>query len=217
MFNRPKIYYPKSKVLNNLYTSGKEWMFEDGIEYIGFYHKYLDGNVASEAIYDKAKSKKLIKYISSTLQPDNIVYNKLKNITVKLVKAPVNSVILPVLEDYQAGFFKRHFIYRRNYSSLLNDFFEVDEEQYKSWQTPDEGIDEKLYNGFTIDWKLTGPRHDVVVDGQIKEFGVYDTNRRLAFLYNKMYPNTSKILTDYIEFSIYSKLTSKEIQKQFGA
>jgi len=213
---RARIYYPKSKIITNLYTLGKEWMLEDGTEYIGYYHKYLDGKVLTEAVYSKTKSKKLITYIDSTTQPLNLIYNKLKNITSVSAPSPVNVYSVPTLDDYSNGFFTRYFIYRRNFVSIFQDFFEVNEPQYKSWKKPKSGINEILYNAFSIEWKLTGPERDIIINGQIKEFGVYDTNRRLAFFYDNTYPHTSKILTDYTEFSIYSSLTSEEIRKQFG-
>lgn len=216
MIKRPKIYYPKSKIITNLYTSGKEWMLADTFEeYKGFYHKYLDGIVLSEAIYGP-KSKKLIPYIDPVLQPNTALYDSLKEITSKQVTTPFNVFNRPTLKDYGKGSFTRYFIYRRNFSDIFNDFFEVNETQYKSWKKPKFGIDEKLYNAFTIQWRLTGPYHDNVIDGHTKEFGVYDTNRRLAFLNDKVFPGTSKVLTDYIEHSVYSNLTPENIRKQFG-
>ena len=74
---RNKIYYPKSHIVENLYTSGKEWMTEKGEEYIGYYHKYIDGKVASGAVFSKTQSVKLIKYINHVIQPDNALYNSL--------------------------------------------------------------------------------------------------------------------------------------------
>lgn len=214
--NRNKLYYPKTKITTNLYTPGKEWMLKDTLEeYIGFYHKYLDGLVLTEAVYG-AKSKKLIPYVDPVIQPRTPAYDKLKGIGTKTVVTPRLSYNVPTVDDYGKGFFKRYFIYRRNYKNYL-DFFEVDIEQWKSWKSNEpSSIDKNLYNSFTIDWKLTGPLRDIIVDGQVKTFGVYDTNRRLVFLNDKLCSFTSKILTDYIEFSVHSLLTPENIRKQFG-
>lgn len=216
MFKRPKIYYPKSKIINNLYTKGKEWMFEDGTEYIGFYHKYLDGLVLTEAVYSSIRSKKIIPYSEIAKLKSNLSYNKSNPASATTYISPINVYTLPTLDDYSTGFFKRYFIYRRNLKNIFYDFFEVNETQYKSWKTPNTGINEKLYNAFIIEWKLSGPLRDIVVDGQIKEFGVYDTNRRLVYLNERQFPMISKILTDYTEYSIYHLLTPEKIQKQFG-
>ena len=216
MVKRNKLYFPKSKIITNLYTPGKEWMLKDtGEEYIGFYHKYTDGLTLTEAVYG-TKSKKLVPYVDKTIQPLTPIYDKLKDKRTKTVITPRLSYNIPAIEDYGKGFFKRYFIYRKNYNDYL-DFFEVDIEQWKSWKSDKPNtIDNNLYNSFIIDWKLTGPVHDIVIDGQIKTFGVYDTNRRLVFLNDKLCSLTSKILTDYTEFTVHSLLTPENIRKQFG-
>lgn len=215
-YKRGKLYYPKSKVITNLYTPGKEWMFKKTLqEYVGFYHRYLDGLVLSEAVYG-TKSERLIPYVDPIIQPRTPEYDRLIARPTVTIVTPRLAYNVPTVDDYNKGFYKRYFIYRRNYNDYL-DFFEVDIEQWKSWKS--EGtrtIDSNLYNAFTIDWKLTGPLRDIVVDGQIKTFGVYDTNRRLVFLSDKLCSFTSKLLTDYIEFSVHSLLTPENIRKQFG-
>ena len=72
-----KLYYPKSHIVTNLYTIGKELMLVDGTEYVGFYHRYIDNTVATGAVPHKSNSKKLIRYINQILQPNSLVYNTL--------------------------------------------------------------------------------------------------------------------------------------------
>lgn len=215
MYKRPSVYYPEIKITNNLYTIGKEWMLENGTEYIGFYHKYSNGTVLTEPYYHKILSNLLIPYKDPASLPVNI-YNKLKKIQPSPSVSPINFKVLPTTDDYSTGTFKRYFIYRKNYSDLNRDVCEVDEEQYKLWEKPNIGINEILYDGFTIDWKLTGPLYDVVVRDFVKEAGVYNNNRRLIKEADRIFPGMSTIITDYLEFSIYSSLTPYDIKKQFG-
>lgn len=216
MYKRPKIYYPKTKIITNLYTPGKEWMFENGVEYIGYYHKYLDGLVLTEPQYNMVKSEKLIPYSELKRNSSHVTYTSITDLRVSFNTSPTTVYTLPTLDDYSKGFFKRYFIYRRNLKNIYKEFFEVDETQYKSWKTPRAGIDEILYDAFVINWKLTGPLHDIKENDQIKEFGVYDTNRRLVYLNERQFPMISKILTDYTEYSVYHLLTPEKIRKQFG-
>ena len=217
MYKRPKIYYPKARITTNLYTVGKEWMFENGKEYIGYYHKYTDGLVLSEPYYHSIQSERLIPYSEIRNQESNTTYINIKPNAVPVIHfAPVNVYSLPTKDDYSHGFFKRYFIYRKNLKDIYREFYEVNEVQYKSWKKPKTGIDEILYDAFVIDWKLTGPLHDKREGDQILEFGVYDTNRRLVYLNERQFPMISKILTDYIEYSVYHLLTPEEIRKQFG-
>lgn len=216
MYKRPQIYYPKSKIINNLYTKGKEWMLENGTEYIGYYHKYLNGLVLTEAFYSLTRSEKLIPYSTVGKQVPVVTYKELKEERTTTYIAPVNIYTLPTLKNYSEGSFKRYFIYRRNLVDIFKEFYEVNDIQYKSWKTPFTGINENLYNAFIIEWKLTGPLRDIKENDQIKEFGVYDTNRRLVLLNEQKFPQISRVLTDFTEFSIHSLLTPEKIRKQFG-
>ena len=57
---RLKTYYTESEITKNLYTTGKQWMFENFKEYIGSFHIYTTGEVYSEAEYNTTLSKRLI-------------------------------------------------------------------------------------------------------------------------------------------------------------
>ena len=208
-----KLYYPKSHVVTNLFTTGKEWMFENGTEFIGYYHKYIDGNVKSGAVFNNADSKKLIPYIDTVNQPENYIYNSIKK-PIRSVP-PVIKYTLPIIDNFKVGKVTRYFIKRRNYSTY-QDIFEIDKTQYQLWKSKSGGIDSALYNAIELDWKLTGPLRDVVEEGQISIPGVYDTNLRIVMLKDNVFTGLKNYLTDYIELSIYSKYISQDIKKQFG-
>jgi hypothetical protein len=204
---RKKLYYPKSHIITGLQTSGKEWMLEDGTEYVGYYHKYIDGTVLTLADYSPTQSKTLIPYIDKTTQPESRIYDTIAKDTSKY-KAPIYKYPIPTESDYKKGFYTRYIIQRRNY---LQEIIEIDSEQYSSLNTPDTGIDGNLYKGITLDWKLTGTKNDTST-----EKGVEDTNRRLVELKDFDMKGLKQYLTDYLEFTIYSKLVSQEIKSAFG-
>jgi hypothetical protein len=208
---RNKLYYPKSHILTNLHTSGKEWMLEDGTEFKGYYHRYIDGTVMTGAVYNETDSKTLIEYIDTITQPNNVVYDRLKSKTNYV--APHAVFPVPTLENYQAGKLTRYFIRRRN-SSNFADVFEIDKDQFLKWRKPKKGIDPDLYEVLELDWKLTGPRNDIKQDANTI-FGVEDTNKRIVQLKNKDFPGLKEYLTDYIELSIHSRFVSADIKKIF--
>ena len=210
---RNKIYYPKSHIVENLYTSGKEWMTEDGTEYIGYYHRYIDGKVASGAVYSKTQSVALIKYVDITAQPDNAVYNSLIKKPSPFT-SPKQIIPIPTEDDYEIGKFVRYFLRRRNYSAY-EDLIEVNQTQFKLWKQTSSGINQSLYSGMTLDWKLTGPLHDIQ-EGINTTYGVYDTNRRLVLLKDYEMPGLKNFLTDYIEFSVHSPYVDQRIKNLFG-
>lgn len=212
MATRNKLYYPKSHIVNNLFTSGKEWMYEDGTEYTGYYHRYIDGTRMSGAVYSRSESKKLIEFINVATQPDNAIYNTLKK---KIVyTTPTMYYPIPELEDYEAGKMPRYFLRRRNLSSY-EDIIEVNKAQFKLWKRPNGGINEKLYDGLQMDWKLTGPLNDITENLNIV-YGVRSTNFRMVQLKDQLFTGLRDFLTDYTELSIYSPYVDKKYLELFG-
>jgi hypothetical protein len=206
---RTKIYYPKAHITENLYTSGKEWMLESGEEYVGFYHRYIDGLILTGARYNEIESKKLIKYVDRIEQPDNYIYNQLKSFTT--FSSPKFVSNAPTLEEYSEGKFTRYFL-RASNSVSVTDIIEIDARQWKQWKQ--NGIDNKLYTVIELDWKLTGPKEDVIKENSIV-YGVYNTNKRIVELKSTSFVNIQNYLTDYLEYTIYSPFTSEKIKNNF--
>jgi hypothetical protein len=187
-------------------------MFEDGVEFKGFYHKYIDGTVLSGAVFNKADSKKLIPYIDKVKQPNNIEYDALKKRPITI--SPYYVFPIPTLDDYKVGKFTRYFIRRRNDVSPSN-IIEIDKDQFLSWKKANFGIDNRLYITTQVEWKLTGPRFDDRNSINIV-YGVEDTNRRIVELKDVEFPGMQNFLTNHIELTIYSDYVSPDIKKLFG-
>jgi hypothetical protein len=108
----------------------------------------------------------------------------------------------------------RYFLRRRNLSSY-EDIIEVDKAQFKLWKRPNSGINEKLYDGLQMDWKLTGPLDDVIENLNIS-YGVQSTNFRMVQLKDQQFTGLRDFLTDYTELSIYSPYIDKKYLELFG-
>jgi hypothetical protein len=175
----------------------------------------------SGAVYDKVESKTLNNYIDTVQQPEFIIYNQSLNngnqskSTRSYNTQPKFAYSAPIENDFITGTFKRYFIKRRNYTSLF-DIFEIDEEQFKLWRKVKTGIDETLYNAIEIDWKLTGPLHDIVDNDTIVTYGVSDTNERTIRSNSVMFIGLDKYITDFKEFTVYSPLCPVEFKQKFG-
>jgi hypothetical protein len=212
MGTRNKLYYPKSHIITGLHTAGKEWMLEDGTEYFGYYHTYIDGTVLTGATYSQTYSQTLIPYVNSVEQPTNYLYNSLVT-NKRTYTSPVYTFPIPTLDDYHSGVYTRYFVRRRNYSTYT-DIIEIDSKQFSTLNTPNTGIDGSLYLGISINWKLTGPLKDTK-EGYNIVYGVEDTNSRLVHLKDNDLKGLKYYLTDYTELTIYSPYVSKDIKKLF--
>lgn len=144
---RQKTYYDNSEITSNLYTTGSEWMFESGTEYIGLYHRYITGEVYTEATWNPQLSVKLIAYEDITTS--QYQYKKLNPVRVQY-DSPAAHVVNIRIEDINRGYITRYFIQRTNTSQCI----EIDETAYTKWQRRE--IDPYMYTAVSIAWYIAG-------------------------------------------------------------
>lgn len=214
---RKKIYYPDNQITKNLYTKGKEWSYlDDWQEYVGFYHKYSNGEVYTEKEWNPTRSRRLIAYKDKNA--DYLKYIDLKHYVIlpnkekAKLKGTTNEYMdytppvavrrTPTGDEIINGFMKREFIYKRNEPNRV--FFEINAKQANEYNKSGKGINQYIYALLTIDWKISGPEYDVYgVNNLIKVAGVFDTNKRIVLRNSKKFPILPKILNNYREFSKY--------------
>lgn len=183
---RKRIYYPEGAIQKGLYTNGGEWMFEDGTEYTGQYHKYLNTReVFTESYFIKDVSKKLIRYynLDVDFQKNTFEYNTLKEVVKDYtpeLTIPDPYFLQPSQEDYDNGFVERYF-YKRKGSTTIN---EISKKGFGNLNSP-------YYQKLKLKWKITGPLNDTT-----EETGIIDTNRRTILLYQNEFTGLERYLTD---------------------
>jgi len=197
MSKRLRAYYPDSMTEKGLYTNGREYITEDMIEYVGFYHKYTSGEVFTLYEYNSLLSKKLIPYAErhklETIEqsdPNNYVL-------------PSKTITYPSIEDYSdRKIWYRYFIRKVNDASW--GVREINEDQYESTNTDIAGtINGFLFKTIKLPWKLNGILNDITRNG-IRNPGIYETNLRTIEYYSKDFPGLENTLTNPLEFTKYS-------------
>jgi hypothetical protein len=185
--SRQRIYYPEGKIQKGLYTIGKQWMTEDGKEYIGGYHTYTTGEVFTQASYIKDVSKKLIPYKDVSQQSVKEVFDydalpKKSNLAEHFF--PTYSKATPIESDYLKGFVKRYYV-----RSMLNGI--IMETSIRDYSK----VRPEVFEKTTITWKITGPIND-----SGSEPGIEDTNRRLVNLAEREVKGITNYITNFTEF-----------------
>ena len=186
MARRKRIYYPEGSIQKGLYTNGGEWMFEDGTEYTGQYHRYLNTKeVFTESYFIQDVSKKLIEFydLNVEFQKNTFEYNVLKEIVPDYkpeLTIPDPYFLQPSQEDYDNGFVKRYF-YKRKGSTTIN---EINEKGFGDLDSP-------YYQKLELKWKIAGPLNDTP-----EETGIIDTNQRTILLYASQFEGLERYLTD---------------------
>jgi hypothetical protein len=217
---RLKTFYADSEVVKEIYTNGMHFMLPNKKEYVGYYHYYLDGSGAyTGADWDPNTSVQLIQIPRGLEAGYQSLHESIakKFKPMRNLKSPEFYYAHPTMEEYEAGKYNRYFLSRRNKTVVELDIIEVSKDDFDSWEKVNSGIDEYLYNGIQVEWKLTGPLHDMA-DPLNKEIilGVADTNRRIASLKSKLMPGLARYLSDPTEFSIHSNTTNQIIKDKFG-
>jgi len=183
------------------YTYGKEYMYNTGVEYIGYHHVFKNKIYAGPS--HTTKSNILLKYVKNN---DVKKYISLRGQT--NFNTPVEKLILPTESDYDIGWFNRYFIKQRNYSKII----EVNKQQYDSLKATRSGVNGKLYKGAQLIWKLTGSRNNIYKNDVIIHQGISDTNKRTITKKNDELSGLSGYLLNYLQFSriTYIQLPTEE-------
>lgn len=213
---RLKIYYPENQITRNLYTSGKQYMLEDGTEYIGNYHTYSTGEIYTESGWNPYQSIKLIPYKTTYQVEKNLTYQGITKTPLDKFVAPTYYYAILKESDYVNGSVNRYFVQRNNLANAVFSIIEIDSKQFSTIVTSGKGINGNLYTGISVPWKLIGPKNDVYDTNGVRiQPGVEDTNRRVVEINNVKMPGLLNYVNDFIELSIYSPVTSQVIKDKF--
>ncbi len=193
-------YFPKNKIITNLYTSGEEFTL-NGKEYIGSYYKTYGGKIYSGKNPINGSSQELISLEDSIngvdfgsnptkigailLDDTSRAYISNPNITnLQGFRLPVQFYPRPTDNDYQKGYIMRYFAKKRNDIGYV---IEINKETYQSIINQDKVYDYVTYQAIDIFWQITGPLKDDRKNKLYKVAGIIDTNKRLVEQKDKVF------------------------------
>jgi len=185
---RQKAYYLIDEIVDNLFTTGSEWMTETGTEYIGMYHQYTTGETYTEPQWNPDLSAKLVAY--EKIDSAAYIYKKLNTVQTKFENFVPYQVKIN-LADIQIGYITRYFIKKINESRI----YEIDSATFKRWQQ--KRIDSNMYNAVELFWTIAGDEQDA------KQENIKQTQQAKNTL-----PGIELVLNDPLQYytdSIYIK------------
>jgi len=188
---RLKLYYTLDEITNDLYTTGKEYMTLDNVEYIGPLHRYITGEIYTESSWNSKLSKKLITYVENVNTADE-TYKSLQPTLNVTFATPSTITPQPTKSEILDGKMKRYFIKRKNDANVM----EVDSNQYNNWLT--NVIDKKMYDGVELTWFIGGTIQDEQRHG-INIAGVTTNNSKQRSYASRIIPGLSEKLANLLE------------------
>jgi hypothetical protein len=172
------MYYPKSQVKTNLYTTGGDFRLQNSTTpYKGYYYQTSDGKYFSGRTPNESPTFELIK-ISPSLPTTNLSedllvenlpvndyytiedgYARSTNLSFNQEAPSPPKQTYPVLtdNDYKLGEFQRYFLKKGNEIKFL----EISLEDYRKYVNQDKDVMFELYTPIQINWILTGEKEQV--------------------------------------------------------
>ena len=180
------MYLPKSKYSKPKLTPGKQFTLPDGTEYKGWYFKTYKGEqyTGSEPYYasEQLTRMSLIDAVGSTLGRVNFIQLLITN------------------SDLIKGFIKRLFVKNKIDGKII----EVTQDQVQDYS------EINYYQISSLDWNITSPAEDVVVNGFVYE-GSISKNKKAVEELNKTFTGISSYITDYSKYVQQDKTVEQTV------
>jgi len=213
------MYYPKSKITPNLYTSGGEYMIASSkTEYIGYYYKTSSGKLYTgrnpqngpnsllapiQTVNDVIEST-----TSNNLDSNIILYNSIEdgyenytylnfseypqNKQFISRNTPIYNPTLPTESDKSLGVFNRYFCKKNN--ELI--YIEINKITFNLLRYQDPRIAWDLYSPLSILWKIKGDKE--------KTYNANKNNISILEQKNKWYGFSKYFKDDFLKYYLGS-------------
>jgi len=162
---------PRSKYSEPRHTPGKEYTL-DGKEYRGWYVITFENKYFTGKVID-SNSKEIFP-IQKSKPKENLF---------------VEQIIEVSNSQREKGTFKRYILQKTSNRKII----EVSKERY------DKLLPQPLYRGAVVDWIVSGPAEDKVVNGY-PYFGAAHRNKETVSKLEKSIPGITNFFKDYSEF-----------------
>jgi|TARA_R110001583_G_scaffold94562_1_gene238183 hypothetical protein len=165
------MYYPKTQVIENLFTNKGEFVISStGEQYEGAYFKTSENRFYTGKNYQDTPNYLLellspgtsdfnASEIDSEKKPtsyyiiDDGYYNaKSYKVDRKSPRGPISKIPLPTAKDYQIGEFQRYFLRKPNGNLII----EVSQDEFKLFQGKDETVQWQQYQTISQSWVISG-------------------------------------------------------------
>lgn len=175
-------YYPKSKILENQYTSGTEYQRIDTNQpYVGSYcilsdGRYFTGKTLLENSIELKKIELTQKNAFPSMFLSGNLFNKIPFLNSLSKQQELRPTILTISNhEYQRGFVTRYFAKKLNVDGI--QIFEITQQDHNDIINKT-GKYHPIYQSISMDWKITGPDRDNFDNSLNPTYGIIDTNKR---------------------------------------
>lgn len=166
------MYYPKSQIIENLFTNGKEYKIQStNKEYKGYYFQVSNNQKFTGKNPDNKPNNLLVEISEKSNYGDTVTPTKSAywspsykflqkqrgNILSTAPQPPTQTVPQPTQQDYSNGLFNRYFLYHTSNKSTI----ETNLTTYTQYKSKSPGVQIDIFTPVQITWSLIGNEKEV--------------------------------------------------------
>lgn len=195
-------YFPQSRIIDNQIANPGQFTTPDGKDYIGLYYTTFTGESFTGINPSEGSSIPLIDYIPPSIGfTDTLVksYKQLNsNLNVNLID-PTPFTPIPTEEDYKNGKIERYIARQKGGTQFR--VMEINKTTYDNLTQQRGDINYSTWRAISIQWLISGPLHDELVNGIKVRPGIIDTNEKILNQAEKNFIGIKQYLNNLTQFS----------------
>ena len=196
-------YFPKSRILTNQTANPGQFKNPDGSDYTGPYYTTFDGKSFTGIDPSKGSSIPLTpSLVSSGLSNTDYTaesYKRLNSSVDTNLVDPIPFTPRPTSQDYQAGRITRYIARQKGGTQFR--VMEIDKPTFDNLTKQRGDVNYSVWRAISIQWQISGPLHDELVNGIKVRPGIIDTNEKILNQAEKNFIGIKQYLSDPTQFA----------------
>jgi len=196
-------YFPKSRILTNQTANPGQFKNPDGSDYTGPYYTTFDGKSFTGIDPSKGSSIPLTpSLVSSGLSNTDYTaesYKRLNSSVDTNLVDPIPFTPRPTEADYKVGRITRYIARQKGGTQFR--VMEIDKPTFDNLTKQRGDVNYSVWRAISIQWQISGPLHDELVNGIKVRPGIIDTNEKILNQAEKNFIGIKQYLSDPTQFA----------------
>ena len=199
-------YFPKSRIVTNQTANPSQFTTPNGKNYTGPYYITFDGK--SFTGIDPSKGSSIPLTPTPIMGEDiNLDIDTVKKIQYNAIKPSVDTNLVdpipftprPTEADYKAGRITRYIARQKGGTQFR--VMEIDKPTFDNLTKQRGDVNYSVWRAISIQWQISGPLHDELVNGIKVRPGIIDTNEKILNQAEKNFIGIKQYLSNPTQFA----------------
>ena len=195
-------YFPKSRIVTNQTANPGQFTTPDGKDYTGPYYTTFNGESFIGASPNEGSSTPLLTYIPPNSGFKDVTVENYKQLNPSIdanLVDPTPFTPRPTEADYQVGRITRYIARQKGGTQFR--VMEIDKTTFDNLNKQRGDLNYSVWRAISIQWQISGPLHDELVNGIKVRPGIIDTNEKILNQAEKNFIGIKQYLSDPTQFA----------------